>query len=270
MSVTLTGGQAPAPDEVVKFMILDHGFPGTGKTAFGFSCPPPFWMYNLDRPIDPLLPKLPVGVQVEYEHIAQDVDETSMAVAKTYLAKFDALVTKAIRANEGTFIIDGFDILWDIVKIAKIPGGGEDAMPREWASANEYMNGALRRLGLSKLQVVLTTISSKIWTGAKTETERVKADGFKHKDRWLTHEVYFYTPENTREPLANPSQGKTGVQHQAYIAVSKLNENLVGRVLPSLTFSLLYKLTTGRTYPNASALWSPASSAVKEPVSAEA
>jgi hypothetical protein len=174
------------------------------------------------------------------------------------LRKFDALVTAAIKSGEGSFIIDGFDLFWDLVKLAKIPGGGEDAMPREWASANEYMNGHLRRLHMSPLQVCLTTMSSKIWTGAKTETERVRADGFKHRGRWLTHEIYLFTPENTTEPHASPKQSALGQSHQAYIGSSKLREALVGRVLPSLSFATLYKLTFEQAYPDGSTLWSPA------------
>lgn len=262
MAVKLIGGEAPPADP--KFFIYAHGFPGVGKTSFGFSGPPPFYLYNVDRPIDSLVPKLPAGVEIEYEHIIDDVDATSPAVAKSHLGKFDTMLRDALKANKGTFILDGADLFWDLVKVAKIPGGGEEAMPREWAEANSYFNGAMRRLSLSGLQTVFTSVSSKIWAGAKTETERVKADGFKHRARWLTHEIYFFTPENPTEPFATPKQGAVGQTHQAYIGMSKLNETLVGRVLPSLTFSLLYKLTTGRSYPDAGSLWSPA----KEPAGA--
>jgi hypothetical protein len=258
LSVKLLGGQAPPADETTNLFIYAHGFPGTGKTSFGFTGPAPYWVFNVDRPIDPILPKLPAGVEVEYEHIADDVDAVSMATAKGHLGKFDAMLKEALRANQGTFMLDGADLFWDIVKVAKIPGGTDDAMPKEWAEANTYMNGAMRRLGQSGLQVVFTSISSKIWTGAKTETERVKADGFKHRARWLTHEVYFFTPENPTEPFAAPKQlAQLGQTHNAYIGMSKL-----------LTFSLLYKLTTGRAYPDAAKLWSPAKSVEPEAIGA--
>jgi hypothetical protein len=263
MPVQLTGG-TPSP-EMLKIMALVHGFAGTGKTELSFSFPPPYWMYNLDRSVDHIVPKLPAGVTIEYEHIPDDVDNTSAIVARSHLDKFDALLKAAIKANEGTFIVDGYDLLWDLVKIAKVRNLDED-LPKEYAPANSYMNSALRRLHMAPgLQVALTTMSSKIWTGAKTETERVKADGFKHRDRWLTHEVYLFTPDNTREPFAKPSQGNTGQTHQAYIAQSKLNESLVGRVLPSLTFALLYKLTFGQGWPEAEKLWSPAKAAAAKP-----
>lgn len=269
MAVKLIGGQAPSAEDIINLFIYAHGFPGTGKTSFGFTGPAPYWVFNVDRPIDPLVPKLPAGVEIQYEHITDDVDAVSMAVAKKHLEKFDSMLKEALRVNQGTFMLDGADLFWDIVKVAKIPGGTDDAMPKEWAEANTYMNGAMRRLGQSNLQVVFTSISSKIWTGAKTETERVKADGFKHRARWLTHEIYFFTPENPTEPYASPKQAATlGQTHQAYIGMSKLNEQLVGRVLPSLTFSLLYKLTTGRTYPDAAKLWSPAKAPSEEAVGA--
>lgn len=262
MPVELTSGMLPPGEATDKIMCLVSSFPGKGKSGFALSFPEPIWYFNLDRAIGHFHDAWATR-KVTYEAVVIDVDKPSPAVANAYLAKFDLLVRDAIKSKtNGTFIIDGWDIFWDLVKYAKLPAGGADSMPKEWAEANEYMNNHLRRLGLSQLNAVFTTIASKVWTGMKTETDRVRADGFKHKDRWLTHEVYLFSPENNTEPEAVPKNAATpGQAHYARINQSKLNEKLIGVVVPSLTFSLLYKLTWGRPYSQPERLWSPAQAA---------
>jgi len=267
MAVKLTGGQAPEDESSDKIMLLGHGYPGVGKTAFGLSFPAPFWIFNLDRPMGELIKKLPVTHEVTYEAMPVDLADTSKAAAIQYLTKFDALLKDALAgSSDGTMLIDGWDIFWDLVKIARV-NNLESDLPKEYAPANAYMNGILGRLGRSKLNVVFTTISSKVWSGAKTETDRVRADGFKHKDRMLTHEVYLFSPEDRRNPVEAPrggdptKAGETGQTHRALITMSKLNETLINRMIPNLSFALLYKLTFGQSYGSPERLWSPAKAA---------
>lgn len=275
----LIGGQSPATERADKIMLLAHGFPGVGKTAFALSFPAPFWVFNLDRAIGALSTKLPEGHLLDYEAVAIDVDSPTKATAVQYLTRFDKLLNRALTGQildddgtvitvpkDGTFILDGSDIFWDIVKIAKVNNLDSD-LPKEYAPANAYMNGVLGRLGRSSLNVVFSTISSKVWTGAKTESDRVRANGFKHKDRMLTHEVYMFTPEDRRNPQEVPkggdaaTPGSTGQTHRAIITMSKLNESLINRVMPNLNFGLLYRLTFGMAYPEPERLWSPSAAA---------
>lgn len=268
MAVELTGG-TPATNN--KLMVLGHGYPGVGKSALGLSFPTPHYVFNLDRPLDNLIEKLPTAHKVVLEDAPQDVDAASRAVAQSYLTKFDALMKRALtEGGDGTAMIDGWDIFWDLVKIAKVANLDSD-LPKEYAPANAYMNQWLGRLGRSRLNVYFTTVSSRVWTGAKTETERVRADGFKHKDRMLTHEVYMFSPEDRRNPFEVPkggdskTPGSLGQTHQALITMSKLNENLINKAVPNLSYSLLYRLTFGKAYPEPARLWSPAASAVAAP-----
>ena len=258
MAVKLVDATQVPGEASDKIMALVHGYPGVGKTGFALSFPGPIWMYNLDRAIGHFASAW-ASRELTYEKVAIDVDGTSPAVANQYLLKFDALVREAVRSKSGgTFIVDGWDIFWDIVKIAKVQNLDDSTMAKEYGPANEYMNNHLRRLGLSDLNVVFTTMSKKIWTGMKTETDRVQPEGFKYYARMLTHEIYMYTPDKQAEPAQVPTgTGPTGQRHEAYIARCKLDEKLIGQTLPNLTFATLYKMTFKKAYPDASRLWSP-------------
>jgi hypothetical protein len=270
LAVKLSGGEAPDNESFNKVMALGHGLPGAGKTGFALSFPSPLFIFNLDRPMGHLLKMLPKTHEVTYEAVSViDVDVPTPAMAMGVLRKFDALMKDAFaNGGNGTVIVDGWDLFWDMVKIGKVPGLGENDLPKEYAPANAYMNNWLSRLGKSNLNVCFTTISSKVWTGAKTEVDRMRADGFKHKDRWLTHEVYLFSPEDRRTPAEVPSGGKAdvpgslGQTHRGIITLSKLRERLINQVVPNLNYGLLYKMTFGESYPEPARLWSPSAAAV--------
>lgn len=264
MPTKLHGGEAPDFEASEKIMVLVHGYAGTGKSSLGLSFPAPFWVFNLDRSIGSLTKQLPATHEITLEApVVDEVDKPTPAMAQKILASFDALMTDAIKSkSDGTVIVDGWDLFWEIVKIAKVRNLEED-LPKEYAMANGYMNQWLARLGRSRLNVVFSVISSRVWMGAKTETERVRAEGFKHKDRWLTHEIYMFSPEERRTPNEAPrggdpsKAGETGQSHLALVTMSKLNESLVNRRFPNLNFGLLYRLTFGQNYPEPDRLWKP-------------
>lgn len=261
MPVKLTGGEAPPTENPNAIKMLGHGQAGTGKTAFGLSFPPPFFIFNLDRAIGHLTRQLPPWVEIDYEGVDLNVEILTKGLAQQILNMFDGLMKIAFAKGEGTVIVDGWDIFWDCVKLAKVENL-DSALPKEYTPANSYMNNWLHRLGRSKLNVYFTTISSKVWSGAKTETDRMKADGFKNKDRMLTHEAYFFTPEDYRTPNevplgGDPAKGTVGQTHNALITLSKLNEGLINRRVPNLTYKLLYRLTFGSAPTDEDKLWTP-------------
>lgn len=265
MAVELVGGQAPPNEPENKIALLAHGLAGVGKSGLALSFPEPFWYYNLDRPIGHFMKVMPETRHVSYEAATMDVDATTPGMAQQYLNKFDALVKAAVASkSNGTFVVDGWDIFWDLVKIAKVKNLDDSTVSKEYAPANEYMNNHLRRLGLSNLNIVFTAFSKQKWTGMKTETTLMLPEGYKHKERWLTHEVYMFTPENKHEPDIKPTGLVGGQSHSSYISRSKLNEKLIGTVVPSLTFGMLYKLTFGKGYPEPERLWSPARASLQE------
>lgn len=272
MSVKLRGGEAPETENSTKIAALVHGFAGVGKTSFGLTFPGPHYIFNLDRNIGHLTKQMPADWDAEYEgdmEMATAVPTKGMA--QMVLNKFDALMNKALAGGTGTVLVDGWDIFWDLVKLAKVNGIAEgNDLPKEYAPANAYMNNWLMKLGRSRLNIVFTTMSSKVWSGAKTETDRVKADGFKHKDRMLTHEIYMFSPEDYRNPNetplgGDPAKGTVGQSHNALITMSKPNESLINRRIPNLTYKLLYRLTFGEAPPDEGKLWTPGKVAAKPP-----
>lgn len=262
MPETLRGGQRPSNEQVDKLVTLDYGLPGTGKSSFVLSHPSPIYFFNCDRGIAPLLERVSETAEVVYERAQLDVDGLTPGLAARYLLAFDKLAGDALRRGEGTFAVDGWDLFWDIVKIAKIPGLSDSTLPKEYEPANVYMNNWLQRLCNSPLQVVFTTIAEPIWGGAKKETDQMRSSGFKHRGRWLTHEIYFFTPEEKDIPDRKPLDRSGGQSHSAYIGISKLNERLTGMVVQDLSFASLYRMTFGRAHPKAAELWSPSAGKV--------
>lgn len=255
MAETLRGGQSPA-NETDKMVTLIHGQPGAGKTALGLSWPSPIWFFNCDRPAKTLIERLPEHYEVHYESASFDVDNLAHGMAAQFIMKFDKLLKEAMAAG-GTLFIDGWDLFWEMVKTAKVPGLTDDTLPKEYQPANNYMFNLARRLINSKLEVVLSTISEKPWSGATKQADYYVSSGWKHKDRFITTEVYCFTPEDRRRAMETPLEHQLGQSHSAYIGMNKLNESTVGSVVPNLSYKMLYRMTFKKLPENADKLWVP-------------
>ena len=237
----LRGGQRSS--EPRKLVVSVFGKQGAGKTTFLLTFPPPLFVFNCDRPMGHLIEKLPPDIEIVYEAVPPDVDNTTPQAAGQVLQKFDALLAEALKAKSGSFLIDGFDLLWEYVKLAKIPrNSGTEPLPREWAEANTWMHSRLGALVSSPLQVGLSSMARRVWEGAKRETTMVEAEGFRHRGRWITLEGYLYSPEARDQAMELPQPSARGQSHSLYITTSKINEALVGAIIPNPRFDLLYKL----------------------------
>ena len=261
MPETIKGGQALPGYAAKKIFAIWHGQPGSGKTSALLSYPPPIHFVNLDKDPSALTLKLPAHYEIVYEGIQYDMD-LSPSMANTVLAKIEAMILKAAAYAKahpdapGSFCLDGSDLWWDDVKIAKLPKGADEAAARDYADANAHMNTNLARLYNAPMHVGLSAMSKEIWRQQSKGTGTYDPDGFRHRGRWITHEVYMFSPEDTA-PTLSPSSGETGQTHRSYIQKSKLNEALVRRVIPNLSFKVLYKLTFGELPANHEQLWTP-------------
>lgn len=264
----LKGGEKPE-DIGQKLQTLWFGAPGSGKTSLLLSYPSPITFVNLDRDPSELIAMMPEEVEIYYLRIPYDM-ETTPAIANKVLNDIDVAARKAIATSKqtgrGSFVLDGFDLLWDYVKIAKLPHAAADQnLAREYGDANAWMHGFLSRLYFSPLQVGLSAMSKEIWKGQSTGSGTFDPDGFRHRGRWLTHEVYLFVPEETAPKERPVRTATTGQSHVAYIRVSKVNEKaLVRMVVPNLSFKTLFKLSYGSVYDGPT--WSPSSIGAEVPV----
>ena len=248
----LQGGQR-ATERPRKLFTQVFGVEGTGKTAFALSHPSPLYIANFDKNMDDLLEKLPPHYEIFYEEIEHDVD-LSRAVASTALRKVKELANACYARGEGTFIVDGADLFWDVVKLAKLPDDAD--VPNQWGPANQEMTGIFRKAEESAVQVVFSSIASSVWAGMNNETQRMKADGFKHAGRFINTKVYMFSPEDHNQPDLRPN-AKQGKTHSAFISQSKMNESIIGDIVPNLSFKMLYAMVYGQPYPDADKLWKP-------------
>lgn len=252
MAKVIRGGER-ATDRPKKLFVQVYGKEGSGKTSFALSFPQPLWVVNLDRNMDDLLEMLPSNYEIHYEEVPYDVDITR-SVAAGVILKVKNLFEEAVKHGTGTFFVDGVDLYWDAVKNAKLPEDAE--LPNQWGPANSEMSAFYRRAETCPLQVVFSCIASNVWAGATKETARVKADGFKHAGRFINTSVYVFSPEQHTTPDERPVANE-GQSHSAYISTSKLNEGIVGRVIPNLSYKMLYRMVFGELPPGHEGLWTP-------------
>lgn len=251
-AVQLKGGQR-ATTRAKKLFVQVFGTAGTGKTSFALSFPSPLWVVNLDRNMDDLLEKLPPSYDIEYDEVPYDVDMVR-GTAANVLLRVKGMYDKAVKHGAGTFFVDGADLLWEYVKSARLPENAD--VPNQWGPANTYMESIYRRAESCGLQVVFSTIASNVWEGMQKETQKMKPDGFKHAGRFINTSVYMFTPEDYGTPMIRPVAG-AGKSHNGFFAESKLNESIVGMVVPNLSFGLMYRMIFKEPYPETEKLWTP-------------
>lgn len=252
MVETIKGGQR-ATNRPKKLFVQVFGTEGTGKSSLALSFPPPLWVVNLDRNMDDLFEKLPEHYTIHYEEVPYDVD-MSRTIASQVVLRVKEMFKQAVAGGEGTFILDGADLYWEHVKAAKLPDNAD--VPNQWGPANSEMESFYRRAEAAPIQVVFSCIASNVWEGMNKETKRMKADGFKHAGRFINTSVYMFSPEDHSTPAEKPMPG-AGKTHSAYISTSKLNESIVGAVLPNISYKMLYRSIFGELPPEHEQLWTP-------------
>jgi hypothetical protein len=236
--------------------VQGYGLPGVGKSTFGLTFPPPFYIWNGDRDMRGLFAKLPKTHEINYVGLSKAADQFSRAAAAGAMAEFDKLLVAAEQAPpEGTFMIDGADLWWDIIKAWKLP---DDPQPKDYQDANNFANDRLRRLTETGLHLYLSSPAKPVWVSASQQSGRVTAEGFKHRSRWITTEVRLFTPESRDEtPVTPAADAKPGLSFRAYIGICKEQPGLAGTVINDLTFKKLYTYIYEKTPPEAEKLWSP-------------
>lgn len=255
---TFKGGETPANEPIKKRLITAiFGKEGVGKTVLALTFPPPFFIINADRNMSKYLKLLPPSHVVNYERMSlDDVDSLTPEMAKVYMGKINKMVSMAIKANEGTLIWEGEDIIWDIVKTGTLPRG--DAKAREYADSNNWMNNHYKRAEESNLNMAITSFAKPEWVGETKTSGKFIREGWKWTPRWYNTAVYMYLGESTK-PLENPDPRAKplDLKFTSQVTENKEKKSLVMRTLPRLTYALLYKMTYGEMPANAELLWKP-------------
>lgn len=240
--------------------------PGAGKTTHLLTFPPPLFLLNCDRSMDSLLQKLPASHEIYYEEmLLKPGEQLSQATAIQFLNRFEALVALALKKGEGTFGIDGGARFWDVIKMAKLPAGAADSSDRRpWEIPNEYWRSYLLGLEASPLQFCITHPAVTIWESMTKESERLRPDAFKHLPYFSTIDIYLFTinretdlyPRLVENQALQKAAMPSETEHWAKIYRNKENTRLEGRVVPNLTFPLLYQMTFGEEWKGVQC-WKP-------------
>lgn len=237
-----------------KLFACYYGFAGEGKTTQLLTFPPPLHILNCgDRDIKPLLEQLPESHDIYYEWLVPDVDALSQRVAEGYLQRADALLALALK-NGGSFLMDGIDIHWEFVQIAKITAPEGTAL--RYKPANQYCFDFFGKLTSSPLQIGVTSLAAEIWNGPSS-TGRFRYAGWKHIDRYIETAVRMFIKEQMAAGEKPQATQNPTVTHAAYIEQSKKAEHLARRVFDNMNFGFLYKATFGVPYPEEDKLWKP-------------
>lgn len=184
------------PADAAKRLVLSlWGDAKEGKTHFSLTAPPPIWYINLDFGVDELLHKFP-GLDVR----RADLEMTEATDASTYkklLANFHKDYVEALTMG-GTVVVDTATQLWQVVqkvkldavieerteafyaKHKKMPEPGEIKLfPFDYADANTYMGGLLRRAAQQrKTNVIFINRAKEDWS-SQGPTGTVSFQGFK-------------------------------------------------------------------------------------------
>lgn len=256
--IEMRGGGRP-PSEATPIVRCEvYGTTGVGKSTFAATFPGPLWIVNFDRSWAPIIEQLPETCHIRYMEIPVDADMLVKGIAASHLLSFDRFLAEASQSKDGgTFILDGADIWWDVVKAAKLPEGGAD-VARDYYVPNTYATSRYRRLSSLPMHLVCVTAARNKWDSASRESDMMESEGFKHRMRWLTSQVRLFSPESrTYTPSIPRADAKPGRTFHGYIAMAKENPSLEGSVEPSLTYLTLYRKLYKRQPPDADRCWAP-------------
>ena len=142
----------------------------------------------------------------------------------------------------------------------ELPPGDNDK--REWEKPNNYFRGILLTLEAAHMHVVITHPAVRPWESASKESNRLKADAFKHLDYHTTVDIYTFDPHrlDSLDPLhpvmaAKGGLGPTPSEFWGHIWRNKINGATTGMVMQSPSFFEVYLRTTGKMWPGP--LWMP-------------
>lgn len=250
------------------------GAPKTGKTAFAFSFPGPYYYQRLDRMADiiinDVLDQLEDTSVDEVDYIS-DIDPLNPRDTAPKLWKtFEQSAKRAIaEANErdargeaaGTFIIDGGHRLWDICQDTwlpvkeDLPQSEQNRFRTHYATANEKITNIMLALEASPLHVVITHHTRPVYEGG-TETTKVRPDGFKRIQNLNSVDLFLLTSRpdavdtiRVMRSTVDKNSAPPATNFFSYISLCAYDPMLEGSTFKDLTFGKLYIRIFGEQWP---------------------
>ena len=256
------------------------GPPGTGKTSLGFTAPPPFRYARFDRRADATIE----AVQAQFgeaavveEGFVRELGQDPREWATDALTRIEKMLEAALKANEGTFFVDGGHRWWDAVQQVKLPfldpslsDAELERMDRKrrllYGVANSYLDDLLLAVEASSLQVVLTHHTKAVYTSKGEETDRVKPDYFKRVPFVATLEVIMVCSRPADTSLLTVQANALALggkvkqvlpppEFYGLITTCKDDAGVEGMMLPNPTFPLLYGMALSKPWEGQT--WTP-------------
>ena len=257
--VTLKGGGRTPTDESPLLRTEAYGLTGVGKSTFAATFPNPLWVANFDRSWAPIIEQLPDTHVVHYLEFPADADMMIRGIASDILLSLDKFLLKAQYSKDGgTFILDGADTLWDLVKAAKLPTNEGGEPPRDYFQPNNYMSSRYRKMASLPMHLVHVAAARTIWASASKETDMLESEGWKHRLRYITSQVRMFSPESrTKTPIVPTADKVLGRTFHGYLSLAKERPFLEGRVEPSINYLTLYRMLYRVNPPDAGKCWVP-------------
>ena len=257
--VILKGGGRTPTDATPLLRTEVYGTTGVGKSTFAATFPSPLWIVNFDRSWAPIIEQMPSECEIHYLEIPADVDMLIKGVANNLLLDFDKFLRTAVESKDGgTFILDGADLWWDVVKAAKLPTDADGAPARDYFQPNTYASSRYRKMAFLPMHLVCIASARNIWASASKETDMMESEGFKHRLKYITSQVRLFSPESRLTTPAIPTTDKQmGRTFHGYISLVKERPAIEGTVEPSLTYLTLYRKIYRKNPPDAAQCWLP-------------
>lgn len=258
--IVLKGGGKLPTEETPWLRNEIYGLTGVGKSTMAATFPNPLWVCNFDRPWRKIIESLPETHEVHYLEIPIDVDMLIKGVAESHLLSFDKFLRSAEKSEDGgTFILDGGDVWWDVIKAAKLPSGTDGGdVPRDYYQANTYANSRYRRMTALPMHLNIISAARTKWASQSKETETLESEGFKHRLRWLTSQVRLFSPESRlTTPMIPMADAKAGRTFYGYVSLSKEKPEVEGTVEPNMTYMTLYRKIYRKNPPDSGKCWVP-------------
>ena len=164
-----------------RLIVAVWGPPKTGKTTFALTAPGPIYFHNFDWGLEHHLGKL-ADKKVYVASYLSVGPELTADEAKDMLKAFERDYAAALKAGEGTIVIDTATQLWQItskVFLEDIKAKRRDGniYPFDYANANAYFQNLINQVKNTKMNMVLIQRAKAKYNASGNDTGEMDMQG---------------------------------------------------------------------------------------------